>query len=141
MHALAAPLLLGALAACGPEGGSASFSNAPAIPSPTIPSTPASGSSRDGALAAAVHRQLAQTPAVNLQVDVSAGQVRLRGAVPDTQARLQAAAQAARVPGVHRVDNQLSVQLAPIPPAPPLRARVHVGEAVGLQGAGAGPAR
>lgn len=104
-HCLAA-MLLCTLGACQPAA-------EPAAPS--APTAAQQAAPDDAALAAAVRRRLVNSPTLNLQVDVAAGHVRLRGAVPDTEARREAAAQTADVPGVRAVDNQLSVQLAPVP--------------------------
>jgi len=75
---------------------------------------PAINTSRDAAITAEVNAQLARDEAlsaVRIDVDTSAGQVVLRGSVPDTAARARATDLAGGVDGVVSVRNELMVQL------------------------------
>jgi osmotically-inducible protein OsmY len=75
---------------------------------------PAINASRDAAITAEVNAQLARDEAlsaVHIDVDTSAGQVVLRGSVPDTAARARATDLAGGVDGVVSVRNDLMVQL------------------------------
>jgi osmotically-inducible protein OsmY len=87
--------------------------------------TPAAQAESDELLATAVHEALAKDRRVDAQqvrVQANDGTVRLLGEVDTNEERAAAETVATKVPGVRRVENQLSVaaRVAPAPGTSPI---------------------